>query len=220
MEKCQENERLRDDLQVAVDFSKKSQEASFSQLSKLKSEIEELKKKLTCLETEKHTLDIKWNFLMVLVFRDWYFVVMVLSQESGLFPVIQQNLLDYINIYDSKSPLTPTGFRWDRQWLVVNSNGRAYTQRVAPKLALVDIELPTDAFTEGWKPTNNSYMVIKAPGMAELNISLRKPNGTADGVSVWEWSGSALDKGAKSSKWFSNYLGKASRLVRFNEGSP
>ncbi|KAK1357414.1 Centromere-associated protein E [Heracleum sosnowskyi] len=55
MEKCQENERLRDDLQVAVEFSKKSQEASFSQLSKLKSEIEELKKKLTCLETEKHT---------------------------------------------------------------------------------------------------------------------------------------------------------------------
>ena len=51
-----------------------------------------------------------------------------------------------------------TGFRWDRQWLVVNSNGRAYTQRVAPKLALVDVELPTDAFAEGWKPTNNSFM--------------------------------------------------------------
>ncbi|KAK1369322.1 mitochondrial amidoxime reducing component 2 [Heracleum sosnowskyi] len=119
----------------------------------------------------------------------------------------------------SQAPLTPTGFRWDRQWLVVNSNGRAYTQRVAPKLALVDIELPTDAFTEGWKPTNKSYMVIKAPGMAELNISLSKPNRTADGVSVWEWSGSALDEGAEASKWFSDYLGKASRLVRFNEES-
>lgn len=54
MEKCQENERLRDDLKVAVDFCKQSQEASFSQLSKLKSEIEELKKKLTCVETERH----------------------------------------------------------------------------------------------------------------------------------------------------------------------
>ncbi|XP_074357343.1 kinesin-like protein KIN-7O [Apium graveolens] len=54
MEKCQENERLRDDLKVAIDF-KKSQEANFSQLSKLKSDIDELKKKLTCLETEKHT---------------------------------------------------------------------------------------------------------------------------------------------------------------------
>ncbi|KAL8089861.1 hypothetical protein AgCh_039355 [Apium graveolens] len=55
MEKCQENERLRDDLKVAIDF-KKSQEANFSQLSKLKSDIDELKKKLTCLETEKHTV--------------------------------------------------------------------------------------------------------------------------------------------------------------------
>ncbi|KAL8095873.1 hypothetical protein AgCh_037018 [Apium graveolens] len=62
----------------------------------------------------------------------------------------------------------------------------------------------------------NFSLVIKAPGMAELDISLRKPNGTADGVSVWKWSGSALDEGADTSKWFSDYLGKASRLVRFN----
>lgn len=62
--------------------------------------------------------------------------------------------------------------------------------------------------------------MLKAPGMAELKISLSKPNGTADGVSVWEWSGSALDEGAEASKWFSDYLGKASRLVRFNEGIP
>ena len=54
MEKCQENERLRDELKVAVNASQKLQEASFSQLSKLKSEIEELKKKLTSLETENH----------------------------------------------------------------------------------------------------------------------------------------------------------------------
>lgn len=39
-------------------------------------------------------------------------------------------------------------------WLALISNGRAYTQRVAPKLALVNMELPT----EGWKRTNNSYM--------------------------------------------------------------
>lgn len=51
-----------------------------------------------------------------------------------------------------------TGFQWDRQWLVVNSKGRAYTQRVEPKLALVEVELPKDAFTEGWEPTKSSYL--------------------------------------------------------------
>lgn len=42
--------------------------------------------------------------------------------------------------------------------MVVNSKGRALTQRVEPKLALVEVELPTDAFNEDWEPTDNSYL--------------------------------------------------------------
>jgi len=33
------------------------------------------------------------------------------------------------------------------------------------------------------------------------------------------WSGSAYDEGAEAAEWFSAYLGKPSRLVRFKEGS-
>ncbi|KAK1280047.1 Molybdenum cofactor sulfurase [Acorus gramineus] len=112
-----------------------------------------------------------------------------------------------------------TGFRWDRQWLVVNSKGRAYTQRVEPNLALVEVELPPEAFTENWEPTAESFLVLKAPGMDVLSIPLAKTGEIVDEVSVWEWSGSALDEGAKASEWFSNYLGKPSRLVRFNTAS-
>ncbi|OAY71176.1 Mitochondrial amidoxime reducing component 2 [Ananas comosus] len=115
--------------------------------------------------------------------------------------------------------ITSTGFRWDRQWLVVNSKGRAYTQRVEPKLALVEIEMPSDAFSKGWEPTANSYMVIKAPGMETLKVPLSSKHAVIDGVSVWEWSGSAFDEGDEASEWFSNYLGKPSRLVRFNTSS-
>ncbi|KAH9747109.1 MOSC domain-containing protein [Citrus sinensis] len=97
-----------------------------------------------------------------------------------------------------QAPLTPTGFRWDRQWMVINNNGRAYTQRNEPKLALVETELPNEAFLEGWEPTGRSFM---------------------DGVSVWEWCGSALAEGAEASNWFTNYLGKPSRLVRYNAES-
>ncbi|XP_057465960.1 uncharacterized protein LOC130755558 isoform X4 [Actinidia eriantha] len=61
----------------------------------------------------------------------------------------------------SQAPLHSTGFRWDRQWLVVNSNGRAYTQRVEPKFALVQVELPSEAFSDGWKPTKSSYLVTE-----------------------------------------------------------
>lgn len=41
---------------------------------------------------------------------------------------------------------------------MVNSKGRAYTQRVEPKLALVEVALPTEAFSEGWEPNNDSYL--------------------------------------------------------------
>ncbi|KAL2556189.1 Molybdenum cofactor sulfurase family protein [Forsythia ovata] len=119
----------------------------------------------------------------------------------------------------SQAPITSTGFRWDRQWLVVNSKGRAYTQRVEPKLALVRVELPNEAFFDDWEPNKKSYLVIRAPAMDVLKLPLIKPPETANGVSVWEWRGSALDEGDDASKWFSNYIGKPSRLVRFNEAS-
>ncbi|KAJ8490608.1 hypothetical protein OPV22_012329 [Ensete ventricosum] len=115
--------------------------------------------------------------------------------------------------------VTSTGLRWDRQWLVVNSNGRAYTQRVEPKLALVEVELPMDAFREDWEPNDISYMVIKAPEMETLKIPLNRVCDVINDISVWEWSGSALDEGNEACEWFTKYLEKPSRLVRFNTAS-
>lgn len=152
-----------------------------------------------------------------------------------------------------------TGFVWDRHWVVINSKGRACTQRVEPKLALVQVEMPMEAFSLGWEPKKTSYLgisfflnttktchkkdtkfhkrcprrnclcnmnwfdlvraVVRGPGMTtELKISLTKPSLRSDGISVWEWCGSALDEGDEAAKWFTEYLGKPSRLVRFNEG--
>ncbi|PIM97028.1 Molybdenum cofactor sulfurtransferase [Handroanthus impetiginosus] len=119
----------------------------------------------------------------------------------------------------SQAPLTATGFRWDRLWLTVNSKGRMYTQRVEPKLALVEVELPDEAFSPGWEPNKRSFLVIKAPGMTVLKIPMVEPSAVANDVSLWEWSGSAFDEGEEAANWFSDFLGKPSRLVRFNEAS-
>lgn len=50
------------------------------------------------------------------------------------------------------------GFRWDRNWMIVNEKGRAYSQRNEPKLALIHVEMPIEAFLEDWEPTQTSYM--------------------------------------------------------------
>ncbi|KAG4990554.1 hypothetical protein JHK87_024011 [Glycine soja] len=65
----------------------------------------------------------------------------------------------------SYAPLTPAGLRWDREWVVVNSQGRACTQRVDPKLALVEVELPNDALVEDFEPTSDSYMGLAVFGI-------------------------------------------------------
>ncbi|XP_031131228.1 mitochondrial amidoxime reducing component 2-like [Ipomoea triloba] len=118
-----------------------------------------------------------------------------------------------------EAALTSTGFRWDRQWMVVNARGRACTQKVEPSLTLVEPELPHEAFSEGWEPKKGSFLVIKAPGMDVLKIPLVAPSAISNGVSVWEWSGSALDEGDRASEWFTKFLGKPCRLVRFNEAT-
>ncbi|RDX99184.1 Mitochondrial amidoxime-reducing component 1, partial [Mucuna pruriens] len=120
----------------------------------------------------------------------------------------------------SHVPLTPAGLRWDRQWVVVNSQGRACTQRVYPKLALVEVQLPTDALLQDYEPTHHSYMVLKAPGMQPLKICLsEQQHEVTDAITVWEWTGSAWDEGAEASQWFSDFLGKPCQLVRFNTAS-
>ncbi|XP_058723425.1 uncharacterized protein LOC131595156 isoform X2 [Vicia villosa] len=125
-----------------------------------------------------------------------------------------------------RAPLTPFGFPWDRQWVVVNSKGRARTQRVEPKLALVEVELPPEVFLEHWKPTTDSVMagmepgMVKAPGMEPLKVCLNKQQyEVVDDIGLWEWTGPAWDEGAEASKWFSDYLGSPCRLVRFNTAS-
>lgn len=60
--------------------------------------------------------------------------------------------------------------------------------------------------------------VVKAPGMDMLKVSLSKPRDTVEHISIWNWNGSALDEGARAAEWFSNYLGKTSRMVRFDAG--
>lgn len=119
-----------------------------------------------------------------------------------------------------QAPISPTGFRWDRQWLVINSaNGRMFTQRVQPKLALVQVELPNQAFDEGWEPSKSSYLVVRAPGMIDLKVCLGTTGEKVDGVTIWGWTGMALDEGAEAAQWFSTYLGTPSRLVRFDTAS-
>jgi len=54
--------------------------------------------------------------------------------------------------------------------------------------------------------------------MESLKICLSKQHEVTEAITVWEWTGSAWDEGTEASQWFSDFLGKPCRLVRFNAG--
>jgi len=96
---------------------------------------------------------------------------------------------------------------YDREWMVVDANGRFLTQREHPKMALIVPRLKLDT------------LELRAPGMLRLEIPLGLPD-PADAVvlevEVFDERLKAYDCDALTAAWFSNYLGLPCRLVRFH----
>ena len=99
--------------------------------------------------------------------------------------------------------LTDTGLDLDRAWMVVDERGEFVTQRELPRMALVR---PTLKLTE---------VVLRAPGMLALHLSIDTVEEPVR-VRVWDDEVPAFDMGAVAAQWFSDFLGRKLRLVRFD----
>jgi len=99
--------------------------------------------------------------------------------------------------------LTETGLEFDRAWMVVDGNGEFVTQRELPRMALIRPQLKT------------YEMVLRAPGMLALHIALDAVEQPVK-ARVWDDEVSAYDMGDVAAQWFSDFLGRKLRLVRFD----
>ena len=64
-------------------------------------------------------------------------------------------------------------------------------------------------------------LVLSAPGMSDLRIPLAQKEGKPSlQVTVWDWTGAAVDEGAAAAAWFSDYLGCPAKLTRYAGDSP
>jgi len=97
--------------------------------------------------------------------------------------------------------IVPTGFEFDRNWMVIDDSGTFVTQREHPKLALVKPEFA------------NGGLVLNAPGMEPLHVSA---NGTGAPVSISLFGETlpALGTTPDADAWFSKYLGGSFRLAK------
>ena len=120
--------------------------------------------------------------------------------------------LSALNVYPVKSCagvalddslLIETGLEFDRSWMVVDAQGEFVTQRQLPRMVLVRPELKT------------FEMVLRAPGMLALHVALDTVEAPVR-VRLWGDEVAAFDMGNLCAQWFSDFLGRPLRMVRFD----
>ncbi len=103
--------------------------------------------------------------------------------------------------------LVETGLDLDRAWMVVDPQGEFVSQRELPRMALIQPTLRSDDLR------------LRAPGMLALHLSLDRVE-AATRVRIWNDSVAAYDMGDLAAQWFSDFLGRPLRLVRFDIEQP
>lgn len=102
-----------------------------------------------------------------------------------------------------EAQLTETGLDLDRAWMVVDEQGAFVTQRELPRMALV-------------KPTLKLHeVVLRAPGMLALHLAIDTVEEPVR-VRIWDDEVPAFDMGDIAAQWFTDFLGRKLRLVRFD----
>lgn len=99
--------------------------------------------------------------------------------------------------------LTETGLEFDRAWMVVDERGEFLTQRELPRMTLIQPQL------------KYHEMILRAPGMLALHVKLDEVEAPVR-VRVWDDEVAAYDMGMVAAQWFTDFLGQAARLVRFD----
>ncbi len=103
--------------------------------------------------------------------------------------------------------LTETGLDLDRAWMVVDEEGEFVSQRELPRMALV-------------RPQLKHYeVVLRAPGMLALHLAIDGAEAPVK-AKVWDDEVDAYDMGDVAAQWFSDFLGRKLRLVRFDPELP
>lgn len=100
-----------------------------------------------------------------------------------------------------------TGLALDRAWMLVDEADQFLSQRGCPRLALVRPQVGADG------------LVLRAPGMLALQVALDRVESPRR-VRVWSDEVDAWDLGPIAAQWFSDFLGRTTRLVRFDPQHP
>ena len=98
--------------------------------------------------------------------------------------------------------LDATGLRHDRRWMLVDGMGGFVSQRAVPRMALISVHI------------NHDHLVVRAPGMPDLQVPFDGEYGPRIDVEVWGDAQRGVPVGQEADRWFGEFLGGDYRLVR------
>ncbi|WGZ94344.1 MAG: MOSC N-terminal beta barrel domain-containing protein [Candidatus Thiothrix putei] len=106
-----------------------------------------------------------------------------------------------------EATLTTQGLAFDRQWMLVDAEGKFVTQRQIPRLASIGVRLTSD------------HLVLEHAGLPALSIALEPIPAKRCEVLVWRDTCIGCEEGDAASRWLTQAVGQWQgadlRLVRF-----
>jgi uncharacterized protein len=97
---------------------------------------------------------------------------------------------------------------YDRQFMVVDSQGQFITQREVPLIATIGVSI------------NAEGLSLSSLGHETLHVPISSASRRARPVAVWNFSGSGLDVGIGATAWLTKVLQRPAALVQFDNAVP
>lgn len=119
-------------------------------------------------------------------------------------------ILSDIYIYPVKSltgirmarwQVTATGFKYDRQWMLIDEERQFLSQRRMPKMALIKTAITED------------HLIVSAPGIDDLALELEPQSDEIINSTIWHDQVDTIAVSVNADQWFSRFLGINCRLV-------
>jgi uncharacterized protein YcbX len=113
-----------------------------------------------------------------------------------------------------RAQVGPMGIRYDRQWMVVDEQGRFMAQRTDDDRHGAGCR----SLGQVQAAIGEELLSLSAEGMAPIQLPLEGRDGPVVEVRVWETRTTGVDQGREAADWFSEYLSRERpgryRLVR------
>jgi uncharacterized protein YcbX len=97
--------------------------------------------------------------------------------------------------------VSATGLRHDRRWMLVDEAGEFLSQRRLPRMALISVRFGSE------------HLIVGAPGMPDLEVTLWPDTGDRVNVCVWGDAGRGVPVEDEADHWFGGFLDFPCRLI-------